>query len=157
MTWIGATESPTTTNSPPSMAMVPIAMGPTVCGVVGAVPEPVPVAVIVPVTVPVIVTEPVPDAEVELLFVGTVEPLRLPAMMTCPLGPRSTWPRLIDPTLPLTSIWALGPSPPKSIVLTDEVRGLMVPSSSIGAASMLPICPDLIVRLRIESSPLGTW
>ena len=88
--WIGATESPTTTNSPPFMAMVPIVMGPTVCGVVGAVPEPVPVAVIVPVTVPVIVTEPVPEAEVELLFVGTVVPLRLPAMMTCPLGPSRT-------------------------------------------------------------------
>ena len=70
------------------MATVPIVMGPTVCEVVGAVPEPVPVALIVPVTVPVIVTEPVPEAEVVLLFVGTVVPLRLPAMITCPAGPR---------------------------------------------------------------------
>ena len=102
---------------------------------------------IVPFTVPWIVTEPVPLAVVELVLVGVLVPLMLPAITTCPLGPSKTSPRVTVFTLPLTSTWAPGPRTPNWRVVSEVVRGVIAPSSSTGAATMLPICPDLMVEV----------
>ena len=47
---------------------------------------------------------------------------------------------------------APGPTAPNSRALTDVVSGVIVPSSSTGVARMLLICPDPIVRFRIDKS-----
>ncbi len=160
LTAIDSRESRPIENRPPSIEMAPMFI--TCDEVVPVVLPPVVVPpLVVIVVVPLFVVIVVVPADVADDGVCDPAPcvmeLISPAIATFPVGPRSMLEMLSEPTLPPMSTWALGPIVAISSVLSELVRGVIRPVSSVVVATSPPSCPDRILKLRIARSWLASW